>query len=41
MELGGSEEVADGVEMVEYARKYDPWPMHVDEDAAAEGPFGG
>lgn len=28
-------------EMVAYARAYDPQPIHVDPDAAANGPFGG
>lgn len=27
-------------EMVEFARKYDPQPMHVDESAASESTFG-
>ena len=27
--------------IVEFARRYDPQPMHTDEDAAARGPFGG
>ena len=41
MELWGSEEVADRDEMVEYARRYDPWPIHIDALTAAEGPFAG
>lgn len=28
-------------EIVEFAEKYDPQPMHVDADAAEESPFGG
>lgn len=28
-------------EIVDFARKYDPQPMHIDTDAAAQGPFGG
>ena len=28
-------------EIVEFARRYDPQPFHVDEEAAREGPFGG
>ena len=28
-------------EIVEFARRYDPQPMHVDSEAAAQGPFGG
>src|SRR4029453_13178026 len=37
-----SDEVAiDKDEMLEYARKNDPWPFHVDEEAAKASPFGG
>jgi acyl dehydratase len=28
-------------EIVEFARRYDPQPFHVDAEAAADGPFGG
>jgi acyl dehydratase len=28
-------------EVLEFARRYDPQPFHVDPDAAAAGPFGG
>jgi acyl dehydratase len=28
-------------ELVDFARKFDPQPMHVDPDYAASGPFGG
>ena len=28
-------------EIVEFALRYDPQPMHVDREAALEGPFGG
>jgi acyl dehydratase len=28
-------------EIVEFARRFDPQPFHVDEEAAAAGPFGG
>jgi acyl dehydratase len=28
-------------EMLEFARRYDPQPFHLDEQAAAAGPFGG
>ena len=35
------EVVVDKDEMVEYARKNDPWPFHVDEEAAKKTPFGG
>ena len=38
-ELGEVEVSRD--EIVEFARKYDPQPFHVDEEAAADGPFGG
>src|SRR5262245_42412802 len=31
----------DKDEMLEYARKNDPWPFHVDEEAAQASPFGG
>lgn len=27
--------------MIEYANRYDPWPIHVDEKAAQESPYGG
>ncbi|MFQ5968505.1 MAG: MaoC/PaaZ C-terminal domain-containing protein [Acidimicrobiia bacterium] len=40
MELWGTEEVANRDEMLGYARRYDPWPMHIDEEAAAQSPFG-
>lgn len=33
--------IVDGKEMLEYNRKYDPWPFHVDEEAAKASPFGG
>lgn len=35
------ERVLGKEEMVEFARRYDPQPFHVDEEAAANGPFGG
>jgi acyl dehydratase len=38
-ELGSKEVTAE--EIVGFARRYDPQPFHVDEEAAAEGPFGG
>ena len=28
-------------EMLDFARRYDPQPMHMDPEAAARGPFGG
>ena len=42
----GSEEwsdelVVDREEMLDYNRRYDPWPIHVDEEAAKSSPFGG
>ena len=33
--------VVDREEMLDYARANDPFPIHVDEDAAAASPFGG
>jgi acyl dehydratase len=35
------EVVADAGAMVDYARQYDPWPFHVDADAAKQTSFGG
>ena len=37
----GAECIVDKDEMLEYNRKNDPWPFHVDEKAAAQSPFGG
>jgi acyl dehydratase len=37
----GPEVVADAGEMLTYAMKYDPWPFHVDVEAAKQTPFGG
>ena len=37
----GAECVCDKNEMLEYSRRNDPWPFHVDEAAAARSPFGG
>ena len=31
----------DEAEVIEFARRYDPQPIHIDPVAAAEGPFGG
>jgi acyl dehydratase len=31
----------DEAEIMDFARRYDPQPFHVDRDAAAKGPFGG
>jgi acyl dehydratase len=36
----GGECVCDKNEMLEYGRRNDPWPFHVDEAAAAASPFG-
>ena len=33
--------VIDREEMLAYNRANDPWPMHVDAEAAAQTPFGG
>jgi acyl dehydratase len=33
--------VCDEDEMLEFSRRNDPWPFHVDEAAAARSPFGG
>lgn len=40
-EYWGTEEVADVAEMVAYAERFDPWPMHTDADAGAATPYGG
>jgi acyl dehydratase len=37
----GRECVCDRDEMLEYGRRNDPWPFHIDEAAAAASPFGG
>jgi acyl dehydratase len=39
VELGSYEITRE--EILEFARKYDPQPFHVDEEAADAGPFGG
>ncbi|MDX6413082.1 MAG: hypothetical protein QOH23_492 [Gaiellaceae bacterium] len=36
----GSVDVTEA-EVLEFARRYDPQPFHVDREAAADGPFGG
>lgn len=36
----GSKCVVDKAEMLDYGRRYDPWPFHIDEKAAADSPFG-
>ena len=40
-EYWGSEEIADRDEMVAYGERFDPWPMHVSEEAGRATPFGG
>ena len=40
-EFVGDEVMVDKDEMLEYARKNDPWPFHIDEEAAQASPFGG
>jgi len=37
----GRESLCDKEEMLEYGRRNDPWPFHVDEESAAQSPFGG
>ncbi len=37
----GLECVCDKDEMLEFSRRNDPWPFHIDEVAAARSPFGG
>jgi acyl dehydratase len=37
----GRECTCDRDEMLEFSRRNDPWPFHVDEAAAAQSPFGG
>ncbi len=39
IELGSV--TVDEAEMLDFARRYDPQPIHVDAEAAAAGPFGG
>jgi acyl dehydratase len=36
----GAAEISEA-EIIEFARSYDPQPMHVDVEAATHGPFGG
>ena len=36
----GQEVIADADAMVAYAKKYDPWPFHVDAEAAKHTSFG-
>ncbi|HEX2039231.1 MAG TPA: MaoC/PaaZ C-terminal domain-containing protein [Acidimicrobiales bacterium] len=40
-ELWSPEVVADRDDLIAYGRRYDPWPFHWDEEAAAQTPFGG
>ncbi len=37
----GRDCLCDMQEMLEFSRRNDPWPFHVDEAAAARSPFGG
>jgi acyl dehydratase len=37
----GQEVIAEPDAMVAYAKKYDPWPFHVDPEAAKQTSFGG
>ena len=37
----GDECIADREEMLDYARKNDPSPFHLDEEAAGNSPYGG
>lgn len=37
----GHDVVVDADAMVAYAKTYDPWPFHVDAEAAKHTPFGG
>jgi acyl dehydratase len=39
--MHGDEVIADLNEMLDFARKNDPFPMHTDEEAAKKTPFGG
>jgi len=36
----GGECICDRDEMLEYGRRNDPWPFHIDEAAATQSPFG-
>ena len=37
----GAECLVDRAEMIDYAQKNDPMPMHIDEQAATTSPYGG
>ena len=37
----GRECACDKEEMLEFSRRNDPWPFHIDEAAAASSPYGG
>ena len=37
----GDEVIVDPGEMLAYGKQNDPWPIHIDEDAAASSPFDG
>jgi acyl dehydratase len=34
-----SEHLVNGLEMLAYNQENDPWPMHVDSEAAAKSPY--
>jgi len=36
-----TEHLVDREEMLAYSRANDPWPIHVDPEAASKSPFGG
>jgi acyl dehydratase len=40
-EYWGSEETADRDEMVDFATRYDPWPMHLSDAGGQATPYGG
>lgn len=40
-ELLGAEQIADHDEMVAFAERFDPWPMHLSDEGGAASPFGG
>jgi acyl dehydratase len=37
----GDEVLVDRDEMLAYNKKNDPWPFHIDDEAAKQSPFGG
>jgi len=40
-EYWGSEETADRDDMVDFASRYDPWPMHLSDAGGRATPYGG